>query len=59
TAVRQAGLLRDWIAYPGEQGLAITQVIYDYLESIVIGDTDDMKALQAEMSAEVASMLPN
>jgi multiple sugar transport system substrate-binding protein len=58
TAVRQAGLLRDWIAYPGEQGLAITQVIYDYLESIVIGDVDDMKALQAEMSAEVTSMLP-
>lgn len=58
TAVRHAGLLRDWIAYPGEQGLAITQVIYDYLESIVIGDVDDMKALQAEMSAEVASMLP-
>ena len=58
TAVRQAGLLRDWIAYPGEQGLAITQVIYDFLESIVIGEADDMKALQAEMVAEVSSMLP-
>ncbi|GIT08169.1 MAG: hypothetical protein CM1200mP30_17990 [Pseudomonadota bacterium] len=26
-AVRQAGLLRDWIAYPGDNSLAITQVI--------------------------------
>jgi multiple sugar transport system substrate-binding protein len=59
TAVRQAGLLRDWIAYPGNQGLAITQVIYDYLEAIVIGEADDMQELQAEMVEEVSSMLPN
>ena len=58
TAVRQAGLLRDWIAYPGDQGLAITSVIYDYLESIVTGESDDMKALQMEMVAEVTAMLP-
>ncbi|WP_423905681.1 ABC transporter substrate-binding protein [Candidatus Spongiihabitans sp.] len=58
TAVRQAGLLRDWIAYPGNHGLAITQVIYDFLESIVIGEANDMKQLQAEMAAEVSSMLP-
>jgi multiple sugar transport system substrate-binding protein len=59
TAVRQAGLLRDWIAYPGNQGLAITQVIYDYLESIVTGEADDMQELQAEMAEEVSAMLPN
>ena len=58
TAVRQAGLLRDWIAYPGDKGLAITQVIYDHLESIVTKDTDDMKALQQEMAEEVSGMLP-
>lgn len=58
TAVKQAGLLRDWIAYPGDKGLAVTQVIYDYIESIVTGEADDMKALQMEMSEEVASMLP-
>ena len=58
TAVRQAGLLRDWIAYPGDKGLAITQVIYDMLESIVTGDADDMKELQAEMVEEVSAMLP-
>ena len=58
TAVRQAGLLRDWIAYPGDNGLAITQVIYDQIESIVTGDSDDMAALQEEMVEEVSSMLP-
>ena len=58
TAVRQAGLLRDWIAYPGDNGLAITQVIYDYLEEIVTGDADDMEALQEEMVEEVADLLP-
>jgi len=58
TAVRQAGLLREWIAYPGDNSLAITQVIYDAQESIVTGDFDDMEALQQELSEEVASMLP-
>ena len=58
TAVRQAGLLREWIAYPGDNSLAITQVIYDAQESIVTGDFDDMKALQQELSEEVASMIP-
>ena len=58
TAVRQAGLLREWIAYPGKKSLAITQVIYDYTESIVTGDADDMKALQTEMVEEVSAMLP-
>ena len=56
--MRQAGLLRDWIAYPGDNGLAITQVIRDHLGSIVTGDSDDMAALQEEMVEEVSSMLP-
>ncbi len=59
TAVRQAGLLREWIAYPGNNSLAITQVIYDMIESIVTGDSDDMKELQMEMYEEVSAMLPN
>jgi multiple sugar transport system substrate-binding protein len=59
TAVRQAALLRDWIAYPGDNSLAITQVMYDMIESIVTGDENDMKALQMEMVEEVSAMLPN
>lgn len=57
TAVRQAGLLREWIAYPGNNSLAITQVIYDAIESIVTGDADDMKLLQEELVDEVNSLL--
>ena len=58
TAVEQSGLLRDWIAYPGDNGLAITQVLYDGMESIVTGDSDDMAALQAELVEEVNDLLP-
>jgi len=59
TAVRQLPLLRDWLAYPGDNGLAITQVIEDAIEGIVIGDFDDMKALQEEVSDEVAELMPS
>ncbi len=58
TAVRQLPLLRDWIAYPGDNGLAITQVIYDGIEGIVVGDSDDMKAVQEDLTEEVSDLLP-
>ncbi|MGF1447399.1 MAG: ABC transporter substrate-binding protein [Pikeienuella sp.] len=58
TAVDQLPLLRDWQAYPGDNGLAITQVIYDGIESIVVGDAEDMGELQEELSEEVADLLP-
>jgi multiple sugar transport system substrate-binding protein len=58
TAVDQLPLLRDWQAYPGDKGLAITQVLYDGMESIVTGEQNDMKKLQSELSEEVTEMLP-
>ncbi|MDF1750641.1 MAG: ABC transporter substrate-binding protein [Alphaproteobacteria bacterium] len=58
TAVDQLPLLRDWQAYPGENGLAITQVIYDTVERIVVGDEDDMLKLQKELVEEVTDLLP-
>ena len=59
TAVDQLPLLRVWLAYPGDNGLAITQVIYDSIERIVTGDATDMKKLQEEMVEEVNDLLPN
>lgn len=58
TAVDQLPLLRDWQAYPGDNGLAVTQVIYDAIEGIVVGESDDMQALQEELVEEVQDMLP-
>ncbi|MGF1500762.1 MAG: extracellular solute-binding protein [Paracoccaceae bacterium] len=58
TAVDQLPLLREWQAYPGDNGLAITQVIYDGIEAIVIGDAEDMTELQDELTEEVTDLLP-
>ncbi|MEL7012392.1 MAG: ABC transporter substrate-binding protein, partial [Pseudomonadota bacterium] len=58
TAVRQLPLLREWQAYPGDNGLAATQVIYDGIEGIVTGEFDDMEELQEELNEEVQDLLP-
>lgn len=57
TAVRQLPLLRDWQAYPGDNGLAATQVIYDGLEGIVTHEYEDMLALQEQLTEEVQDLL--
>lgn len=58
TAVRQLPLLREWIAYPGDKGLAVTQVLYDAMEGILLEEHTDMKKLQAELVEEIGDMLP-
>lgn len=58
TAVRQLPLLREWQAYPGDKGSAVTQVIFDGIERIVVGDADDMASLRAELSEEASDLLP-
>ncbi|MEO0822350.1 MAG: extracellular solute-binding protein [Pseudomonadota bacterium] len=58
TAVRQLPLLREWQAYPGDNGLAVTQVVYDGIEGIVTGEFEDMTELQEELNEEVQDLLP-
>lgn len=57
TAVKQLPLLSEWFAYPGNNGLAVTQVIYDKLESVVTHESTDMKALLQEMNEEIADLM--
>lgn len=58
TAVRELPLLREWQPYPGVNGLAITQVLYDGIESIVSGKATDMRSLQNELQGEVDDLMP-
>ena len=58
TAVDQLPLLRDWLAYPGENGLAITQVIYDGMEKLATGEATDIAELQEEIDEEAGDLMP-
>lgn len=57
TAVRELPLLREWQPYPGANGLAVTQVVYDGIESIVTGRANDMPALAKEMQDEASALI--
>lgn len=59
TAVSQLALLTKWYAFPGENGLKITDVIKDHMNSIVTGKraNEPLKVLE-EMSADVQKLLP-
>ena len=58
TAVDQQPLLRDWLAYPGDKGPAITQVIYDGMEKLATGEASDVADLQQEMAEEAGDLMP-
>ena len=61
TAVKQLPLLTKWYAFPGDNGLKITDVIKDHLNSIVTGTrTKEPDAVLADMTrrrAEAAAAI--
>lgn len=59
TAVSQLSLLTKWYAFPGENGLKITDVIKDHMNSIITGKrAGEPEKVLAEMSADVQKLLP-
>jgi multiple sugar transport system substrate-binding protein len=59
TAVSQMALLTKWYAFPGDNGLKITDVIKDHMNSIVSGArSKEADAVLADMTADVQKLLP-
>lgn len=59
TAVKQLPLLTQWYAYPGDNGLKITDVLKDHLNSIISGArTKEPDAVLADMTTDVQKLLP-
>ncbi|MDI4235040.1 ABC transporter substrate-binding protein [Bradyrhizobium sp. Arg237L] len=59
TAVSQMALLTKWYAFPGDNGLKITDVIKDHMNSIISGArSKEPDAVLSEMTADVQKLLP-
>ena len=59
TAVKQLPYLTGWYAFPGDNGLKITDVINDHLQSIVSGKrANEPQKVLTEMGADVQKLLP-
>jgi multiple sugar transport system substrate-binding protein len=60
TAVKQLPLMTDWYAFPGKNGLKITQVIHDHMQSIASGErVNEADQVLKDMAADVQKLLPN
>ena len=52
-------MLTRWYAFPGENGLKITDVIKDHLQTIVSGKrAGEPREVLKDMSADVQKLLP-
>jgi multiple sugar transport system substrate-binding protein len=59
TAVKDLPLLTRWYAFPGENGLKITDVVKDHLQTIVSGKrAAEPRAVLKDMAADVQKLLP-
>ncbi|MDP1654732.1 MAG: ABC transporter substrate-binding protein [Hylemonella sp.] len=57
TAIKQLPVLTGWYAFPGENGLKITDVIKDHIQSVISKEATPEKALAA-MTRDVQALLP-
>lgn len=57
TAIKQLPVLTGWYAFPGENGLKITDVIKDHIQTVISKEVTPEKAL-ATMSRDVQALLP-
>ena len=57
TAIGQLPLLTAWYAFPGEQGLKITDVIMDRLQTVVAQSAPADQVLR-KMAEDVQALLP-
>lgn len=56
----QLPLMRPWYAFPGRNGLKVTDVIKNHMESIVTGTrAAEPDAVLADMASDVQRLLPN
>ncbi len=59
TAVKQLPILTKWYAFPGENGLKITDVIKDHMNSIVTGNrAGEPRSVLEDMRDDVQKLLP-
>jgi multiple sugar transport system substrate-binding protein len=59
TAVAQLPYLTNWYAFPGDNGLKITDVIKDRLQSVMDGSrTAEADAVLVDMALDVQALLP-
>lgn len=57
TAVKQQPWLTGWFAFPGDNGLKITDVIHDHLQTVVDKSAAPQAALE-QMATDVQKLLP-
>lgn len=57
TAIRQLPIMTAWYAFPGENGLKITEVMKDHLQTVVLREVAPTDVLKT-MTRDVRALLP-
>jgi multiple sugar transport system substrate-binding protein len=57
TVYRQQPYMAGWYAFPGKNGLKITEMIYGSMEKVVTTDADT-KAVVADLNRKIQRLVP-